>query len=145
MSLESQILKLTEAVIQLSARLDALAKGNILEIGMRSAAENVRAPAIEPEPDEHFKPFHATEKPSEPQAKPEQAATPQPERAQNAPELPVLDHQALADMCMTIVKKDRCKGPEIKAILATFGGAKVVANVPADDLPALKAKLENLL
>jgi hypothetical protein len=73
----------------------------------------------------------AVEQPREPQ-EPEQLD----EQSDDTPS--VEDLQALA---MTIVRKDRSKKNAIKDLIASFGGAKVIGDVPADKLPELAEKM----
>jgi hypothetical protein len=62
-----------------------------------------------------------------------------------APEAPkALSHEDLQDLCLSIVRGKKANKAQIKDIVAEFGGAALVKEVPTADLPALKAKLESL-
>lgn len=69
----------------------------------------------------------------------------EPEKAEAAPveEAPAdaVTHKELQDLCLAMVRKDRKLKTAIKDALAEYG-ANVMADVPADKLPALKATLE---
>lgn len=50
----------------------------------------------------------------------------------------------LQDLCMTIVRNDRSKKADVKATIASFGGASTLKDVADSDLAALKVALEAL-
>ena len=50
----------------------------------------------------------------------------------------------LRDMCMGIVRADPSRKPEVMALIATFGGAEKVQDVPVADRAALLVALEKL-
>jgi hypothetical protein len=62
--------------------------------------------------------------------------------AQEAPK--ALSHEDLQDLCLSIVRGKKATKAQIKDIVAEFGGASLVKEVPTADLPALKNKLEAL-
>lgn len=116
MSLETEISKLTQAVITLAERLSAL------EGKVEQKTEHKQEPKVEPKQE------------SKPEAKPE------PKVEAQEP----VDRQSIVDLCMSIVKADRSKGKAIKEVFASFDGAKVVGDVQDKDLASLKAKIEGL-
>lgn len=52
--------------------------------------------------------------------------------------------ESLQEFCTTLVRKDQGLKSQIKQIIASFDGAKVISKVPSDRLPELKAALEAL-
>jgi hypothetical protein len=50
----------------------------------------------------------------------------------------------LRDMCMLIVRGDPTKKPKVKTLIASFGGADKVQDVPVSDREALLAGLRTL-
>lgn len=56
---------------------------------------------------------------------------------------PVITHEELHDLCLSLVRKDRAKKNKIKAILAARN-AELIKDVPEDQFAALKAELEAL-
>jgi hypothetical protein len=85
---------------------------------------------------------------------PVQAPTPPPAPAvveKAAPVLTVVDaptvvtHGAVSDICARLMQASRTNGPKIKAALAKRNGARVVSDVPPEQLPELAAELEALL
>lgn len=120
MSLETEISKLTQAVIALTERL------SVLEGKAEQKTEHKQE----------------TKQETKPEAKAEPKAETKPEPKVEAQE-PV-DRQSIVDLCMSIVKADRSKGKAIKEVFASFDGAKVVGDVQDKDLASLKAKIEGL-
>jgi hypothetical protein len=54
------------------------------------------------------------------------------------------DPEELKKLCLAIVRADREKANQIKDIIAGFGGAKQIKDVPVENLPDLKTQLEAL-
>ena len=86
------------------------------------------------------------------QAQPEQTTAPSQAVVEKAPPvLTVVDaptavtHQAVSDICARLMQAGRANGPKIKAALAKRNGARVVSDVPPEQLPELAAELEALL
>ena len=52
--------------------------------------------------------------------------------------------ESLQEFCTSLVRKDQGLKSQIKQIIASFDGAKVISKVPTDRLPELKAALEAL-
>ena len=52
--------------------------------------------------------------------------------------------ESLQEFCTALVRKDQGLKSQIKQIIASFDGAKVISKVPTDRLPELKAALEAL-
>ena len=52
--------------------------------------------------------------------------------------------ESLQEFCTTLVRKDPDLKPKIKALIASFDGAKVISKVPSEQLPQLKTALEAL-
>lgn len=48
----------------------------------------------------------------------------------------------LQTLCITIVRNDRTKKPQIVAALAAYDNAKIISDIPAKHYSAIKAKLE---
>lgn len=71
-------------------------------------------------------------------AAPKQEAVPVEEDKADAP---VISRDDLQDLCMVIVRKDRSKKADVKAAIASFGGAKTLKDVAEQDLDALHKKL----
>lgn len=60
------------------------------------------------------------------------------------PEHVEISREDLQDLCMTIVRNDRSKKADVKATIASFGGASTLKAVADSDLAALKTSLEAL-
>jgi hypothetical protein len=68
---------------------------------------------------------------------------PAPEPTTPDPSTDTPDPNDLQALCLKIVRADKNKGKEIKAILAELGGA-LIKDLPAGKLPILKERLEAL-
>ena len=68
-------------------------------------------------------------------------AQPQPQPQPVAAEL---THAAVSDLCAKAIQKDRANGPKIKQILAEQG-AKLIADLPTEKLPAVAEKIGALV
>ena len=86
------------------------------------------------------------------QAQPEQTPAPSQAVVEKAPPVltvvdapTVVTHQAVSDICARLMQAGRANGPKIKAALAKRNGARVVSDVPQEQLPELAAELEALL
>ena len=65
-------------------------------------------------------------------------------KAETEPAEVAISREDLQDLCMTIVRNDRSKKADVKAAIASFGGASTLKAVADSDLAALKAALEGL-
>jgi hypothetical protein len=90
----------------------------------------------------------------EQQADPEPAAADKPKPAPTSAKkasieiaddkVDVVSIDVLRDKCMQIVRADPSCKPEVMALIATFGGAEKVQDVPIADRAALLVALEKL-
>ena len=105
-----------------------------------------------PEPEQQADPEPAAADKPKPKPTPAPAPTPAPlatsakkasiEIADNKIDAVSID--VLRDMCMGIVRADPSRKPEVMALIATFGGAEKVQDVPIADRAALLVALEQL-
>ena len=103
-----------------------------------------------PEPEQQADPEPAAT--DKPKLKPTPAPTPTPlatsakkasiEIADNKIDAVSID--VLRDMCMGIVRADPSRKPEVMALIATFGGAEKVQDVPVENRLELLKALEQL-
>jgi hypothetical protein len=70
-------------------------------------------------------------------AKTEQKAAPKVEKKK--PDGPSIDE--LQEQAMAKVREDRKKKTAIKDLIASYGGAKIIAEIPSEDLPEFAEKL----
>ena len=143
--------KLVDLQIQISALTIAIKN---LTLAVTRPIPLVPMPEREPEQQADPEPAAADKPKPTPTPKPTPAPTPAPaplatsakkasiELADNKIDAVSID--VLRDMCMGIVRADPSRKPEVMALIATFGGAEKVQDVPIADRPALLTALEQL-
>ena len=103
-----------------------------------------------PEPEQQADPEPAAADKPKPTPKPTPAPAPLATSAKKA-SIEIADNKidavsidVLRDMCMGIVRADPSRKPEVMALIATFGGAEKVQDVPVENRLELLKALEQL-
>lgn len=117
-------------IAELTAQIETLI--SVLKANAQPAAQSAKP----------VKPAQPAKQTEEPAAAPA-AATPEEATLPPAIEREV-SIDLLRDMCMLIVRDDPTKKPKVKALIASYGGAQKVQDVPVADREALLAGLRTL-
>lgn len=133
MSLEANILKLTNAVEALTERLHSMEA----MVAIPPSAPAVEPVAVEAAP---------TVEPVAVEAAPPAITHEDVQRGfyqRKRHCSPAITHEDVQQLCLKIVRTDRSKKADLKRILGEYGAA-LVADVPADKLQEIKTKLEQV-
>ena len=135
--------KLVDLQIQISALTIAIKD---LTLAVTRPIPFVPMPMPEPEQQADPEPAAA----DKPKLKPTPTPTPLATSAKKA-SIEIADNKidavsidVLRDMCMAIVRADPSRKPEVMALIATFGGAEKVQDVPVENRLELLKALEQL-
>jgi len=143
--------KLVDLQIQISALTIAIKD---LTLAVTRPIPFVPMPMPMPEPEQQADPEPAAA--DKPKLKPTPTPTPAPAPAPLATSakkasIEIADNKidavsidVLRDMCMAIVRADPSRKPEVMALIATFGGAEKVQDVPVENRLELLKALEQL-
>ena len=121
--LEVEIQKLTTEVASLRELLASM----VVTLASGAPLAPAPAPAVKKQ-----KAAQVVEPVAEQEVKPEQVAVKGPSRDE------------VQELCMNLVREDRSRKADVKEIIASFGGAATLKDVPESDLTELAAKLEAL-
>ena len=131
--------KLNDLQIQISALTIAIKN---LTLAVTRPIPLVPMPEREREPEQQADPEPAAADKPKPAPLAKSAKKASIEIADNKIDAVSID--VLRDMCMGIVRADPSRKPEVMALIATFGGAEKVQDVPVADRAALLVALEKL-
>lgn len=118
----AEVMKLTSAIRDLIAALGFTGEPLL----------QIEEPAPTPEPETIEEKPKRTKKEKASDSTPETASEP-------TPTVEELQHK-----CMMLVRADRSKNQVIRDLIASFGGAKILKDVPAESLPELAKLLDEV-